>query len=194
MVVDVNGSHPDFRAAMLVCDLSDGAVGFEVYHMSAVYLPYTHGCFVCGASNEHGLQLKFRFEDGEIRADFQPRPHHAGYKGMVHGGVTASALDEAMFWAAAYATRKFHVSVELTVRYLKKVEVGQRHLLVARLAREQRKFCFTESELRDSTGEPCATATGKYFPMRPEDVPLGAEDFFADARTISPMEFFPGTR
>ncbi len=162
--------------------------------MSAVYLPYTHDCFVCGASNEHGLQLKFRFEDGEIRAGFQPRPQHAGYKGMIHGGVTASALDEAMFWAAAYATRKFHVSIELTVRYLKKVEVGHHHLLVARLTREQRKFCFTESELRDASGEPCAAATGKYFPMRPEDVPLGAEDFFADPRTLSPLEFFPGTR
>jgi uncharacterized protein (TIGR00369 family) len=158
--------------------------------MSVVYLPYTHGCFVCGTSNPHGLQLKFRCEDGEIRADFRPKPHHAGYKGMVHGGVTASALDEAMFWAGAYAKKQFHVSAELIIRYHQKIEVDRDYRLVARVARQLRQVCLTEAEVRDSDGERCATATGKYFPMRPEDVPLGAEDFYPDPATLAPLEFF----
>jgi uncharacterized protein (TIGR00369 family) len=158
--------------------------------MSALYLPYTHECFVCGVNNPHGLQLKFRFEHGEIRADFRPKPHHAGYKGMVHGGVTASALDEAMFWAAAYAKKQFHVSVELTVRYQQKIEVSRDYLLVARVSRQLRQVCLTEGELRDAAGERCATATGKYFPMAAEDVPLGAEDFYPDPVTVPPGEFF----
>lgn len=158
--------------------------------MSVVYLPYTHNCFVCGANNPHGLQLQFRHEDGEIRADFLPKEHHAGYRGLVHGGVLGAALDEIMFWAAAYATRKFHVSVELSVRYAKKVETGQPYLLVARLVREQRVFCFAEGELRNAAGESCALATGKFFAVRANDVPLHAEDFCADPRTLSPMEFF----
>ena len=162
--------------------------------MSAIHLPYTHDCFVCGAGNPHGLQLRFRVEDGEVRADFRPRPHHGGYRGMVHGGVLASALDETMFWVAAYARKQFYVSVDLSVHYLKKVEVGQTYLLVARLVREQKKFCFTESELHTTAGEPCASATGRYFPMRDESVPLGLEDFVADPQTISPMVFFAGRR
>jgi uncharacterized protein (TIGR00369 family) len=158
--------------------------------MSAILLPYTHACFVCGASNPHGLQLKFRAEHGEIRADFHPQPHHAGYKGMIHGGIIATALDEAMFWAAAYIRKRFYVSVELNVRYLKKVEVGRSYLLVARFVGEKKKVCVTEGELRNAEGELCATAGGRYFPMRDEDVPLGLEDFCADPNTLSPMEFF----
>lgn len=162
--------------------------------MSAIHLPYTRDCFVCGASNQHGLQLKFRAENGEIRADFHPKPHHAGYKGMVHGGIIASALDEAMFWAVAYAKKQFHVSVELSVHYQKKVDVAQSYLLVARLTRQQKTLCFTEGELSDAAGQVCAMATGKYFPMRVEDVPLGLEDFCPDPKTLSPMEFFPKPR
>ena len=42
----------------------------------------------------------------------------------------------------------------------------------------------------DAHGAPHATATGKYFPMRDEDVPLDAADFFPDSKVISPLEFF----
>ncbi len=159
--------------------------------MTAIHLPYTHSCFVCGATNPHGLQLRFRCEAGEIRADFAPRERHTGYKGMVHGGIIATALDEAMFWAATYATRQFHVSVEMNVRWTKKVEVGHQYLLVARLDREQRKFCFTTGELRDTAGTVRASATGKYYPMRPENVSLGLEDFLGDPTTLPAEEFLP---
>lgn len=159
--------------------------------MTLVHLPYTHSCFVCGADNPHGLQLKFRWEDGAIRADFLPRAAHAGYTGMVHGGVVATALDETMFWAAAYGTRQFHVSVEMSVRWTRKVVVGQPYQLVARLDRTHRKLCFTSAELRAVDAAVCATATGKYFPMPPADVPLGLEDFFADPRTLPAQEFLP---
>ena len=154
-----------------------------------IHLPYTHQCFVCGADNPHGLRLRFRFEAGEIRAEFVPREAHAGYKGIVHGGVVASALDEVMFWAAAYATRQFHVSVEMQIRWSRKVAVGGAYRLVGRLEREQRKFCFTEGELREPTGAVCATASGRYYPMRPADVPLDAADFYADPQTLSVAEF-----
>ena len=159
--------------------------------MSTIYLPYTHDCFVCGASNQYGLQLRFRAENGEILADFHPKPHHAGYKGIVHGGIIASALDETMFWATAFAKKQFHLSVELSVCYQKKVAAAQSYLLIARLTRERKKLCFTAGELRDAAGQVCATATGKYFPMRGEAVPLCMEDFHADPKTLSPMEFFP---
>ena len=154
-----------------------------------IYLPYTHQCFVCGADNPHGLRLRFRFEEGEVRADFVPREAHAGYQGIVHGGVVASALDEVMFWAAAYATRQFHVSVAMQIRWSRKVAVGADYHLAGRLVREQRQFCFTDGELRDQDGRVCAAATGKYYPMRPEDVPLGTADFCPDPQTIPVAEF-----
>jgi acyl-coenzyme A thioesterase PaaI-like protein len=158
--------------------------------MSAILLPYTRGCFVCGADNPHGLRLRFRVENGEICADFHPDMRHEGYRGIIHGGVIASALDETMFWAAAYPNRRFHVSVQLEVRYEKKVEVGRGYLLVARVAESQRRMCSTSAELRSLDGEVCASAKGRFFPMKREDVPLQHEDFFPDPHVLSPVEFF----
>jgi uncharacterized protein (TIGR00369 family) len=159
----------------------------------SVLLPYTHQCFVCGAQNAHGLQLRFRYEEQEVRADFTPREHHTGYRGVVHGGVTASALDEVMFWAAAYAKRQFLVSIEMSVRYARKVESGRLYHLVGRLANEQRRICCTTAELRSADGLLCASATGRFFPLKPSEVPLSHEDFFPDPQTLSPAEFFPKT-
>ena len=55
--------------------------------MSKLELPYTRDCFVCGAHNPHGLHLRFRREGDEVHADFTPQPQHAGFRGIVHGGI-----------------------------------------------------------------------------------------------------------
>jgi uncharacterized protein (TIGR00369 family) len=158
--------------------------------MTAVHLPYTYNCFVCGAANPAGLRLRFRHEAGEIHAEYTPRAEHAGYTGIVHGGIVATTLDEIMFWAAAYATRKFHLSVEMNVRWAKKVAVGEPYRLVARLVKEQRVFCHAAGEVVNAAGEVCASATGKFYPLRREDVPLDATEFYFDPATLSPDEFF----
>src|ERR1043166_9592123 len=101
--------------------------------MSAVELPYTKNCFVCGAHNPHGLHLRFRQVGREVHADFVPASQHAGFRDIVHGGIISTALDEAMFWAAACQMKRFCLAVELNVRFLKKVSVGQTLLIVAEL-------------------------------------------------------------
>ena len=53
-------------------------------------------CFGCGDENPHGLRLKMEIEDGELRADFTPGPHHEGWPGIVHGGVISALLYEVM--------------------------------------------------------------------------------------------------
>ena len=152
-------------------------------------LPYTHNCFVCGVDNPHGLQVRFSATNNEVRTDFVPREPHAGYRGLVHGGVLAAALDEAMFWAASHAKKRFHVSGELTVRYRQMVKVAGNYEIVARAVKSVRSMCFTEAELLDSSGELCATATGKFLPLPAEDIPRVLEDFHPDDGTIRPQSF-----
>ncbi len=101
--------------------------------MSKQQLPYTRDCFVCGAHNPHGLQLRFHREGDEVHADFTAQPQHAGFRGIVHGGILATVLDEAMFWAAASTQKQFCLAAELNVRFVDKVIVGQKLVCVARL-------------------------------------------------------------
>ena len=115
-------------------------------------LPYTKNCFVCGAHNPHGLGLRFRQVGDEVHSDFTPAAHHAGFRDIVHGGILSTALDEAMFWAAACRMKRFCLAAELYVRFIRKVAVGQKMLLVARFEIDRRRIWESSAELRDAAG------------------------------------------
>jgi acyl-coenzyme A thioesterase PaaI-like protein len=53
-------------------------------------------CFGCGQSNLFGLQLEVDEVDGGVSGRFFVKQDHQGPPGYAHGGVLATALDEAM--------------------------------------------------------------------------------------------------
>ena len=62
------------------------------------------GCYVCGTENPSGLRLPFRKdESGGSRAEYVARPEHAGWPGIIHGGLLFTLMDEAVAWACTYA-------------------------------------------------------------------------------------------
>ena len=158
--------------------------------MSALHLPYTRDCFVCGAHNAHGLGLRFRREGDEVRADYTPAAHHAGFRGIVHGGILATVLDEAMFWAAASTTKRFCLAAELNVRFIDKVTVGQKMLCVARLTSDRKRIWESAAELRDETGKVCVRATCKQIPMTLAQMKHAAVDFLPDPATEAGTKLF----
>ncbi len=157
-------------------------------------LPYTRNCFVCGAHNAHGLQLKFRHEGDEVRADFTPLPRHAGFRGIIHGGILSTVLDEAMFWAAAVATRRFGLAVDLNVRFMKKVSVGDALTVVASFVADKGRLWESRAELRLSDGTVVARATCKQMPMSAEEMRFAAGDFLADPAAMATAELFSGLK
>jgi acyl-coenzyme A thioesterase PaaI-like protein len=50
-------------------------------------------CYGCGRLNEHGLQIKSRWDGDEMVAVFTPRPYHIAIPGYVYGGLIASLID-----------------------------------------------------------------------------------------------------
>ena len=139
-------------------------------------LPHTSGCLVCGRQNPHGLRLSLHVEEasGLVRTEFVPRPEHIGFEGIVHGGVLATVLDEAMVWAATWAGRRFCVAGEMIVRFRKSAAVGRPLRCEARLESPPRrpgvpKLFHTSGALVEvDGGDAIAEATGKYVPVSPE--------------------------
>src|SRR5256885_15812026 len=82
-------------------------------------LPHTHACLVCGRDNPHGLKLDLFVHEksGVVRAEFTPTEHHSGFERIVHGGMIATVLDEAMVWAATWRVGPFLLCAELTLRF-----------------------------------------------------------------------------
>lgn len=145
-------------------------------------LPHTRSCFVCGEENPLGLRLRFETDGTVVKTRFTPRPEHAGFKDVIHGGILATLLDEIMVWACAVKTRKFGFCAEMNVRFQRSAVPGMELMVEAQLVSDRRGKIFeAKSEVKNSAGEVLATATGKYMPIRDADFNLLQQDMIGDA-------------
>lgn len=88
-------------------------------------------CFGCAPDNAYGLGLWVEAAgDGRGAAELRPRPEHEGPPGHLHGGLAATALDEAMGWAAHDSADDGWVTATLEVRYRKPVPLDAGSLRV----------------------------------------------------------------
>ena len=119
-------------------------------------------CQVCSSANPDGLALAFEAgANGEIKSVFHPGPDLEGYKGLLHGGVTASLLDGVMT-NCLFAQGIAALTAELRVRYRAPVLIGHEISLRAWIGQRRRPLFLLEAEL---VQEGCvrATATAKFM-------------------------------
>ena len=83
-------------------------------------------CFVCGSENPRGLHLRFeRTESGEMTANWTPDAELEGFRGIIHGGMITTVLDESMAKAVS-VTGVEALTAELRVRLRRHVATGSR--------------------------------------------------------------------
>jgi acyl-coenzyme A thioesterase PaaI-like protein len=83
------------------------------------------GCVVCGTENATGFQLTYTTETaGRVSALWTPTARYEGFKGLVHGGVLATVLDEAMA-KAVISLRLEALTGDLRVRFRHYVTPGE---------------------------------------------------------------------
>ncbi|NBV23136.1 MAG: PaaI family thioesterase [Proteobacteria bacterium] len=148
-------------------------------------LPHTRSCFVCGESNLHGLRLRFQTDEARVITRFTPRAEHIGFKGVTHGGILATVLDEIMVWAVAVNTRRFAYCAEMTVRFQRPARPDEELLVTAELVANRRNKIFdAKAKLHDPSGQIVATATGRYLPVPAGDVPEMLTELIGDLSVI----------
>jgi uncharacterized protein (TIGR00369 family) len=142
----------------------------SAFENKAVFLPTYHGCIVCGQpdANPNTLNVRFRVTDEGVEVPFCPGPKQEGYRGLVHGGVMTSLLDETIGWAVAVARKKYFMTAELTIRFLRPLPVGTWVIIKGRSVEHKSRFSIAEGEIIDENGQVYARANGKFFLM-PDD-------------------------
>jgi uncharacterized protein (TIGR00369 family) len=144
-------------------------------------LPHTHHCFVCGESNAVGLKLRFTTDGRVVQTRFRLRAAHIGFRGVVHGGILTTVLDEIMVWACAVPTRQFAFCAELTVRFLNPVRPDDEIIATGELLTNRKNRIFeAKGVLANSSGQPFAEATGKYLPIPKSDLTGMMTDLIGD--------------
>ena len=115
-------------------------------------------CFGCGLANLFGLQLEVE-PDGErrVKGRFFVKQDHQGPPGFAHGGVIATALDEAMA-LLVHDARVPALTRRLELDLLGPAPVGSFATVSAWIESEEGRRMDLSAELRDERDEVLARA------------------------------------
>ena len=104
-------------------------------------------CFVCGQDNPAGLKIPFQCQtNGDITAAWTPGSSWEGFRGIVHGGVVSTVLDEAMSKAVA-ATGSEALTAELRSRFRLPVKSGVPFFIRGWIVRRSKRLIEAEATL-----------------------------------------------
>ncbi len=125
---------------------------------------------VCGQKNVNPctLNLRFRVTDNGVEVPFKATSRQEGYKDIVHGGIISSVLDETIGWAVAVDRKKYFITGELNVRFIKPLPIGHAVIVRGRALEHKSRYSIAEGEIIDDEGTVFARATGKFFLMSDE--------------------------
>lgn len=137
-------------------------------------------CFVCGQRNPYGLHLVFRLEGETVVADFQPREEHLGFPGILHGGIVAAVLDEALGRTSVLANQpEWTMTGRLEIRYRRYVQFGPLLRVRAKLGTQRRRMIQASGVLTLASDESIvlAEAQGTFLALSPDLVDTILQDY-----------------
>jgi uncharacterized protein (TIGR00369 family) len=125
------------------------------------------------------MDLRFFTDGRKVTARFTPKPEHNGFINVIHGGLLATVLDEAMVWGCSVQVKKFCYCAEMTVRYIAPVRPGEEIIAAAEMTENKRgRIYLAAGELKRGDGTVLVTSTGKYMPIKSGiDFPAVLADF-----------------
>lgn len=123
-------------------------------------------CFVCGNANPRGLRLHFQASGADcVEAPWMPSPEWEGFRGIVHGGVVSTVLDEAMS-KAVVASGCEALTAELRVRFRRPVPSWEKLQVRGWVQRKTKRHIGTEASLTGADGVEFAHAWATFLELR----------------------------
>ena len=119
-------------------------------------------CFICGKANPIGLRVDFDVdrEGLRIRGVFTPRREHEGYRGIMHGGLVAALLDEAMvklLWEVGIPA----VSAALEIKLARPARVGEPITVSGWVESLKGRLILAAARIEDAQGNLVAEAKSR---------------------------------
>ncbi len=137
--------------------------------------PNSGPCFVCGLENRFGLRMRFVQVAPDRAVTYVKVPRRfQGYPGIVHGGITASILDEAagraMMGVDPDRTRLAYTA-RLTLRYRQQVPVEQLLRAEGWVVRDRGRSLLAQAALyRGDEQDPLVEAEALLVVLPPQEL------------------------
>ena len=135
-------------------------------------------CFGCGQDNPIGLKLNFKRDDKTARAEFTPTKFYQGWSGVVHGGIIATILDEAMGYAVRFEGVSC-VTARMQVKLRRPALIGEPLIITSSITNKTAKLIETKANISLKDGTPVAEGRATQFVVssreeNPKLVPNGS--------------------
>ncbi|MFH0735555.1 MAG: PaaI family thioesterase [bacterium] len=136
--------------------------------MEKIINPYInrpdYNCFGCSPENKFGLQMSFFEEEDEVLSIWQPQPHFAGYKNVLHGGIISTLIDEIAAWTVTGKLHLTGVTSKIEVKYLKPVFIDKGNItLKSKIVSNSHKLAEINVKIFDSNNTLCTIGTVFYY-------------------------------
>lgn len=127
-----------------------------------------NACFGCGDANPQGMRLTFEQDDKgrRIIGRFRVGAEFQGGPGMLHGGIIAVILDEAMGKVCRFSDVRT-VTAELNIKYVRPVRVNEEISVEAFEENRKGRNFHVVGEIRGSGGELLARGRGRFVANDP---------------------------
>ncbi|MFC2066791.1 PaaI family thioesterase [Chloroflexota bacterium] len=119
-------------------------------------------CFGCGQNNPIGLKLDFEWDGKTARTEFTPNKLYQGWLGVVHGGILACMLDEAMSYAARFEGNHC-LTTQIEIKFRHPAPVEEPLVVTSSVTRHTRKLIDTMAQVSLKDGTVVAEARAKHF-------------------------------
>lgn len=123
-------------------------------------------CVVCGTQNPTGLRITFCKDSDGVRANWTPTEGWESFRGIIHGGILTTVLDEAMSktiigrgWEA--------LTAELTVRFRGRVSPGDELRIRGWIVDKRKRRIRAEATITTTAGKERAHAWGTFLSLPP---------------------------
>lgn len=133
-------------------------------------LPGSPGCFICdnNGSNARSLHLQLRYDADEqaVYIPCNPDASWCGFSEVVHGGLVATVMDEAMAWAVKQHCDEWAFTAECVIRYKKPVQPGRAYYAKAWVVNAERRKISVEAGFYAEDGVELAKASATFLPSK----------------------------
>ena len=138
-------------------------------------LPGSPGCVICdnNASNPRSLHLQILWnpEQQTVHIPCVPDDSWCGYAKIVHGGLIASVLDEAMAWVVKQVTGDWALTADYHVRYKAAVVPGRQYTAIAKVTTNGRRKITVQADFIDTDETIVAQADAVFLPGKSTAAP-----------------------
>ncbi len=120
--------------------------------------------FVHGLRNGSGLHLQYHLDGDRVVTTWVPGEDHAGFPGVVHGGLIGAVLDDVM-GRCSVLHRRWVVTGRMETRFREVAPIGAALLVEGWTTRFTRRVMQAASRMSLQDGTVVAEATGTYLPV-----------------------------